>query len=1028
MLWCTDPNGVIRFGQLGDTLIFPSATFVLHAEKSYQNQIPPGTYAFRLNTIDALITDLDATEGLLIRLQDERVAMINVYVWHQNQNFAADLANGIAKAYLDDFLQTKVKHAAAALRFVNEEVDEAEKKLELVEKAWLNFLKENDIYRTNTRIQAYDKGLSRMMLRELRTRQELIDLRHIQAAIADQDSVDSDVVYESIKDQSFRHMLSRLDFLKALQVKIAARFTEENPMRISVASQIEALHFRLEASLQQTILSRKEKLASIQASRRLLENNTKTLVGMEQQMYLMKKRIRYAEMQLTQLLEKQTEARISVIGRQSFHQLLESATPARVPLKPNRAIRIGVTGLMGIVWGSFALYLFTFLFGRVREAADLIEYVHLPLFERIGRKSLDQFRTQDVIRLGAQLFMGPEWKVVGFLDDGRKLIAPYFIPELARSMAEMGERVLIIDADPHKRHLSRVIDLDHQKGLWDMVSLRLPYEGFVQSGYYRKVDVLSIGQAQSDIPIQITNNDHFFSEINRMQQEYDRIIIMHSSLEKQDDALSLMRQCDLNFMTALLHKSGRHRLQKNRKLITQFEVAQPYILLFEDLPLILPPYNRPSGQLIKKMKDLALSLPKKWASVQKRVQILADQMLVSGSNFLIGVLITRWLGLETYGIFALGWMILLFASGVQLAFVIKPMMTFAPRKGYEERLHYESATQWLQLLCSLFMTILAALAIPFAAWLAPEWGLEQIGLALPVAIGAYLMQEFYRRFGFISDRTTTIFWMDLIAYGGSLASLVILHLSGFLSLEIIFWVFAICFSLSTIWGMFAYRLPWSSLKDSRIIFREHWIFSRWLLGTSLLQFFSSNWFILATASILGPLAVGALRMAQNLMGLTHILFQMMENVMPVQASKAFASGGLGQLKRYMLKMGVASWGIILLILTGVSLFASPLIEWVYGAEQIQHTPVLWGYCLVYAVMTPGYPLRFLLRTLNATSPIFWAYVLSTIFSWLSADYLVENYGIYGALAGLGGTQLIMLAVYIWLLKRKWAVVAEDGKA
>ena len=45
--------------------------------------------------------------------------------------------------------------------------------------------------------------------------------------------------------------------------------------------------------------------------------------------------------------------------------------------------------------------------------------------------------------------------------------------------------------------------------------------------------------------------------------------------------------------------------------------------------------------------------------------VLADQALVSGVNFLNGILLARWLGITAYGTFALIWMAVLVASSLQ---------------------------------------------------------------------------------------------------------------------------------------------------------------------------------------------------------------------------------------------------------------------------------------------------------------------------------------------------------------------------
>src|SRR3989339_1774999 len=59
---------------------------------------------------------------------------------------------------------------------------------------------------------------------------------------------------------------------------------------------------------------------------------------------------------------------------------------------------------------------------------------------------------------------------------------------------------------------------------------------------------------------------------------------------------------------------------------------------------------------------------------------LADQAMVSGVNFLTGILLARYLGLEEYGRFTLAWMAVLLCNSFQQAGIIAPMMSIGPKQ------------------------------------------------------------------------------------------------------------------------------------------------------------------------------------------------------------------------------------------------------------------------------------------------------------------------------------------------------------
>ena len=416
--------------------------------------------------------------------------------------------------------------------------------------------------------------------------------------------------------------------------------------------------------------------------------------------------------------------------------------------------------------------------------------------------------------------------------------------------------------------------------------------------------------------------------------------------------------------------------------------------------------------MIKKIKALVSTSPR------ARLTIL-DQIGVSGSNFLTGILITRLVGLEAYGNFALGWMGLLFVSGLQHAFILNPMMSLGPKKEASQQLSYYTASQWLQ----VGFQLIAAIIVSVFVWFSDRWFAGwQVGFLfpiLPIAILAFCMQEYYRRYFFIQQKVLYALIIDMIAYGGLIGGILWLNFWDILTVRAVYAMVGGSFLLGAFVGLLLARI---SMVFSAILIMQassaHWRFSSWLIGTALLQFFSSNFFLLAAAAILGPIGLGALRMAQNLMGITHILFQAMENTVPVQAATALSKDGHSGMMAYLKAVSLKAGLIVGIILFMVALFATPLITWVYGVEYECYSYVLRGYCVFYLFLFPTYPLRYLLRTIEFTRPVFSSYVLSTIFSLLLAYPMVEHWGLMGVVYGLVATQIIMQLWYVWQINRR----------
>jgi hypothetical protein len=83
--------------------------------------------------------------------------------------------------------------------------------------------------------------------------------------------------------------------------------------------------------------------------------------------------------------------------------------------------------------------------------------------------------------------------------------------------------------------------------------------------------------------------------------------------------------------------------------------------------------------------------------------------------------------------------------------------------------------------------------------------------------------------------------------------------------------------------------------------------SRWLTGSALLTWTSSNLFVIAAPVYYGAAAAGVLKASQNLMGVTHVWFQGLDNVVPVETARRLREGGVRSMLAYTRSI-LLKWG------------------------------------------------------------------------------------------------------------------------
>lgn len=398
--------------------------------------------------------------------------------------------------------------------------------------------------------------------------------------------------------------------------------------------------------------------------------------------------------------------------------------------------------------------------------------------------------------------------------------------------------------------------------------------------------------------------------------------------------------------------------------------------------------------------------------------IYADQAVVSGFSFLSGVVMARYLGLQGFGVYSIAWLGVMIASSINQPFIIAPMQTLSGKKEKTEQKEYLQSLVFKQLLVAGLMGFLAFMAVIIMSYVLDNWKVQSIILAFPLAVFSFLLQDFFRRYFFVIGKPLKALVVDIIAYGGVLLSAFAIHFVRTMDAQFVLLLTAVFFLYASLMGLWSMEHLHFSPRRIKAVILEHWGFSKWLTATAVLQWFSGNLFIITAGAILGPTAVGATRMAQNIVGITHVLFLAMENIIPVRAAGFQRDGGTEKMFSYLWKFTLQMGMLTLTLLALIAIFSKQIILTFYGSEFIEYRYLLIAFCILYVIIFVGYPLRYAIRTLERTRVIFMSFIASSIFSILSAYPIITFFGLNGVIIGLMLTQLITLGIYLFALRKE----------
>ena len=391
---------------------------------------------------------------------------------------------------------------------------------------------------------------------------------------------------------------------------------------------------------------------------------------------------------------------------------------------------------------------------------------------------------------------------------------------------------------------------------------------------------------------------------------------------------------------------------------------------------------------------------------------IADQALVSATNFLTNVIVARNLGIVQFGVFSVAWMALLFISSMQMANIISPMMSLAPKTDVGDRPGYFGAliVQELLLVCVSLLLLLSGLRL-IARWShQPEMHLLQYPLCM--AVVAYLLQDFVRRYLFTIKQSRRAFIDDAVSCLPQLPLIFLLTRLHLISTPGVLTTIAATSGCGVLLGIYWLEPVTFSRAAFKATTLRQWKISKWLAPSALLTWTSSNFFVVIAPAYYGAVAAGVLRASQNMVAVANIWFLGLDNVMPSEAARRLHEHGRPSAVQYLRGM-FWRWGGITFVFISVLCIAPEFwLTAIYGNKFAAYGYLLRLFGLLYLVIFTGKVANAGLQALEYTAPIFWLNLVMTGSSLLIAVPLTKHLGLTGVMVGTIGTQLFMQGMLV----------------
>lgn len=337
---------------------------------------------------------------------------------------------------------------------------------------------------------------------------------------------------------------------------------------------------------------------------------------------------------------------------------------------------------------------------------------------------------------------------------------------------------------------------------------------------------------------------------------------------------------------------------------------------------------------------LTVPTPRGWIS--KCLLAVADQGFLSGANFLVTLLLARWLPEEQYGAFALAMAGSLLAASVHQAVVLEPMTVLGPSRHAGHLRRYLGSVTWLHALFSLPLAGVFAAAALLAGAHGASLGVGGCAAAFAAAVPFTLLLSVARTASYLELRPGPA-TAAAIAYGlamaGGLAWLIAAGRVTAPAAILLMGAVSSAVGCALLWYLRPAFEP-RPVPRLRAIVRQHWRYGRWLLGVLLIGWAAQNLSYALAGGLLSLKGVAALRALMNMvLPVGTLLAAVNRLVLPYLSSRA-GKGEVREFQRLALRIaGMYTAGATLLML-GPAIFHRRLFLLLYGGKYLEWSGLL----------------------------------------------------------------------------------------
>lgn len=556
---------------VNDTFNIGSVDLQLKTTENYKEHWLNYKYKVVVTPVDRVVSELQQQISINDEKQEVGILVISLNGPTPARN--DDIINGLVEEYSANSIYEKNRVTISTNEFLSSRISLIEKELSMIESSGESLKKQNDVLDV-------DIQYSSILLKQSELEKYIVNAE-VQLAVVQ-------YVQEYVNEEGNKLVPVNLGLVSTPLVKTITAYNtlyseyihlkettgSKNPKIVNIENELTSSKLNLQKSMNSLMLSEKLRLQELKAQYELGEQKISLLPRYERKQRNIDRHKQIVESLYLFLLQKKEENEIILTSTIADSRVIDKAFSNPSPILPNKRIVYVLILVLSIAVPSIGLYLVN-LFNNKVKSIEIFKKYKIPVLGVIANtterkasyaKYLNNQTSESFRELRVHLNMlfikeHDSCKTLLTTSLNAKEGKTFTAINLARSISDIGKKVLVINFDLRSHGLSNHLKLEQKsKGVSDYLqnhSIKLN-DIIIPSNDFKELSFISSGSIPQN-PSELLANPRTKSLIEEAKSVYDYIIIDACSINETLDTYLLAAYADA---TLFLCRKGQLKVEE----------------------------------------------------------------------------------------------------------------------------------------------------------------------------------------------------------------------------------------------------------------------------------------------------------------------------------------------------------------------------------------------------------------------------------------------------------------------------------